>query len=337
MATKKETAAEVAAEKVKKPAYNATWPEKVGVLLDDGNDMVEAIDPAEAQRREIAAMNKAIKGKKILRARVYGIEPSKDGKSVTIAAKHGNLRVIFDAEDFFAYANMQDLDKDDMATRIQRYTRKGARMLDAIVSFVPLKISKDAQGVPFVIGGRALAMEALQDQFFFGPNAAAEVGARAKAVVLSAGPRYVTVECLGVESVMASGALSAFEFLADVSEHYKPGDGIMVMIDKLEVDKANRTVNVRFSHSLLERMMADVPVVDEKMKKSRYMATVLHETDKYFIVCLNGQKIRGIVPKEYAKTVPGNPITTGCRVAMLVNGIDEERNMVIGSCMKVGD
>lgn len=338
MATKKENAVETVKEtKTKKPAFNASWPEKVGKMLDDGNTDVEAIDPREAQRREIAEMEKAIKGKKILRARVYGIEPSKDGKSVTVAAKHGNLRVVFDAEDFFAYANMKDIEKDDLATRTQRYTRKGARMLNAIVSFIPLKISKDAAGVPFVIGGRALAMESLQNKFFFGDKASAELGARAKAVVLSAGPRYATVECLGVESVMGSGSLSAFEFLADVSEHYRPGDGIMVMIDKLEVDKENRKVDVRFSHALLERMTADVPLVSENMKKSRYMATVLHETDKFFIVVLNGMKIRGIVPKDYAKTVPGDPITVGCHVAMLVNNIDEERNMVIGSCMKVGD
>jgi hypothetical protein len=232
---------------------------------------------------------------------------------------------------------MKDLDKDDLATRVQRYTRKGARMLNAVVSFIPLKVSADAAGVPFVVGARALAMEKLQDKFFFGEKASAELGARAKAVVLSAGPRYVTVECLGVESVMGSGALSAFEFLSDVSAHYRPGDGIMVMIDKLEVDKANRIVDVRFSHALLERMTADVPLVSENMKKSRYMATVLHETDKFFIVVLNGMKIRGIVPKDYAKTVPGDPITVGCHVAMLVNNIDEERNMVIGSCMKVGD
>jgi hypothetical protein len=323
--------------KAKKPAYNSSWPKHVGKLLDDGNDMVEAVDPAEAQRREIVEMQKNIKAKTILHARVYGVEPAKDGKAVTIVAKHGTLRVVFDAVDFFAYSNMKDLDKDDQATRMQRYVRKGARMLNSIVSFIPVDMGKDAAGCPFVIGGRAIAMEALQDKYFFGEKPLAEKGSRAKAVVLAAGPRYITVECLGVESVMGSGSLSAFEFLSDVSERYKPGDGLFVIIEKIEIDKENRTVDVRFSHSLLERMTADVPEVSENMKKSRYIATVLHETDKYFIVCLDGQKIRGIVPREYAKTTPGDPITVGCHVAMLVNNIDKDRNMVIGSCMKVGE
>ena len=323
--------------KTKKPAYNSSWPKRVGKMLDDGNDMVEAVDPAEAQRREITEMQKHIKAKDILHARVYGVEPAKDGKAVTVVAKFGTLRVVFDAVDFFAYSNMKDMDKDDMTTRMQRYVRKGARMLNSVVSFIPVEIGKDGAGCPFVIGGRAIAMEALQDKYFFGEKALAEKGSQAKAVVLAAGPRYITVECLGVEAVMGSGSLSAFEFLSDVSERYKPGDGLYVIIEKLEIDKANRTVDVRFSHSLLERMTADVPEVSENMKHSRYIATVLHETDKYFIVCIDGLKVRGIVPKEYAKTTPGDPITVGCHVAMLVNNIDKERNMVIGSCMKVGE
>ena len=326
-----------AEKKAKKPAYNSSWPKQVGKMLDDGNDMISAVDPAEAQHREIDDMKKHIKNKDILHARIFGVEPSKDGKNVTMMAKCGTLRVVFDAEDFFAYSNMKEMEKEDPVTKMQRYVRKGARMLNGVISFIPIDMGKDAEGCPFVIGGRAIAMEALQDKYFFGEKPLAQKGARAKASVLAAGPRYVTVECLGVETVLGSGALSAFEFLSDVSRCYKPGDGLYVIIEKLEIDKANRTVDIRFSHSLLERMTADVPEVNENMKKSRYIATVLHETDKYYIICLDGQKIRGIVPKEYAKVQPGDPITVGCHVAMLVNNIDKERNMVIGSCMKVGE
>lgn len=330
-------AQEAAAKTVRpQPETNKGIPAvtKLGAEIDDGNDLISAEMPGNSQRAEIAKMEKAIREKTVCHGRVIGVEVV-DRSEVRIVVKRDTIRVVIPAEDFFAYSLMKDIDKEPPEQKLIRYRRKAAHMLTppgAVVSFMPKAIGYDANGIPFVVASRKESMEKLQDRHFFGPRANAEVGSVAKASILSVGPRYVTVECLGLEVVIGTGGLSAFTYIEDASQEFHVGEGLMVAIEKLEVDRENRKVNAVLSHSLVERLEAKVECVSDRLIGGRYSATVVADLPKYYVVIINGLKLRGLVPKD-GGYVGETPLYKGVDVILHVTGVNEEKNLVIGRCL----
>ena len=129
---------------------------------------------------------------------------------------------------------------------------------------------------------------------------------------------------------MGTGALSAFEYIEDASKSFKRGMCIPVAVEALEVDARAKTVNIRVSHSLLERMSAKVEGVSESMIGGRYLATIVNVTDKYYHVVLDGLKIRGVIPKT--QNISNEMLMIGDKVSMLVRYINKEQALVIGGC-----
>lgn len=300
-------------------------------ILDDGNDLISATMPVDTQKREIRQMEMAIHTESVCYGRIIAMEES-NHQFVRIIVKRDTLRVVIPAEDFFFHSNMKDMDKETEENRFIRYRRKASHMLGAVVSFLPKGIGYDDDGVPFVVASRKQAMDKLQEQHFFSSRADVHVGSVAKASIVSAGPRYVTVECLGVESVIGTGGLSAFAYIEDASQEYHVGEGMMVAVEKLEVDKENRTIDISLSHALIERSEAKVEMANEKMLNGRYIASVVAVLPKYYVVIIKGLKVRGIIPLANYNGV--DPLLVGDDVVMLVTGVDKERNMAIGRCLK---
>ncbi len=316
----------------KTPYTGPSQVSRLGSIIRDDNDLIVADLPVEDQQAEINEMKRFIRSRQVTYGTVFGVETSSDGKNVYMAVKRDTIRVLIPAQDFFFHSQMKDIEADSDEQKFLRYRRKGSHMLGAVVSFVPRAIGENDNGIPFVIGSRKDAMDASQEKHFFGPRADVKVGSMAKASIISVGPRYVTVECLGIEVTIGTGGLSAYEYIEDASEHFKTGQGLYVAVEKLEVDKAARTVQATLSHSLVERLSAKVETANRSMVSGRYMATVVATTTNYYIVIINGLKIRGLIPvAEYAGI---DKLVTGDTVAMLVTGVNEEKNLVIGRCMK---
>lgn len=334
-AVEAETPAEDEEEKVAPAAPARRAPQKielVGSIIDDGNDMVFADMPGVRQNAEIARMKQDIHRKNICYAAVKGVEVTRDEK-ILIILKRDTLRIVIPAEDFFHFSQLKDIDQASAEERFLRYRRKASHYFKGVVSFLPLGMGEDEEtGVPFVVASRKQAMEKLQSRHFFSRNADVKVGSVAKASIVSSGPRYAIVECLGIESVIGSGALSAFSYIEDVSEEYKPGMGLMVAVESLEVDRAKRKIDISLSHALIERSEAKVETVSERMINGRYDATVVASNDKFYFVIIEGMKIRGIVPKDYYYGT--GELVRNDSVAFLVTGINKERNMLIGRCIK---
>lgn len=334
-AVEAETPAEDEEEKAAPAAPARRAPQKielVGSIIDDGNDMVFADMPGVRQNAEIARMKQDIHRKNICYAAVKGVEVTRDEK-ILIILKRDTLRIVIPAEDFFHFSQLKDIDQASAEERFLRYRRKASHYFKGVVSFLPLGMGEDEEtGVPFVVASRKQAMEKLQSRHFFSRNADVKVGSVAKASIVSSGPRYAIVECLGIESVIGSGALSAFSYIEDVSEEYKPGMGLMVAVESLEVDRAKRKIDISLSHALIERSEAKVETVSERMINGRYDATVVASNDKFYFVIIEGMKIRGIVPKDYYYGT--GELVRNDSVAFLVTGINKERNMLIGRCIK---
>lgn len=311
---------------------------KLGRYMDVGNDLIAAQMPDVVQAADEDEMRRAIRQNRVLYAKVVGIEPMGDD-GIKIVAKRNTMRVVFVPTDFFKHSVMKDMEGLTEAQKTIRYRRKANRMLGAIISFIPLEVSefKDDYGtrIPFAVGSRAAALEELQKRFFFRPTdqTRVEVGSTTTASILSCGPKYVIVEAFGVEVSMGTGALSAFEYIDDVSNRYRVGMGIPVAVEDLNVDQRNKKVDIRVSHALLERMTAKVEGVSESMIKGRYLATVVSVGDKFYHVVLDGMKIRGVIPKS--ANITDEMLTVGDKVSMLVHYINKEQGLVIGGCHKI--
>ena len=327
---------EVAADNEAAPVEERTSraPKKIQLLdgvIDDGNDMVTADMPCVRQNAEIQRMMQDIRRKNVCYAAVKGLEVN--GDHVRIILKRDTLRIVIPAEDFFHFSQLKDIEQASAEEKFLRYRRKASHYFKGVVSFMPLAMGEDEEtGVPFVIASRQQAMEKLQRIHFFSRNADVKVGSVAKASIISSGPRYAIVECLGVESVIGSGALSAFSYIDDVSEEFKPGMGLMVAVESLNVDRAKHTIDIALSHSLIERSQAKVETVSERMINGRYDATVVGSNDKFYFVIIEGMKIRGIVPKDFFYGT--GELVRNDAVVFLVTGINKERNMLIGRCIK---
>ena len=327
---------EVAADNEAAPVEERTSraPKKIQLLdgvIDDGNDMVTADMPGVRQNAEIQRMMQDIRRKNVCYDAVKGLEVN--GDQVRIILKRDTLRIVIPAEDFFHFSQLKDIEQASAEEKFLRYRRKASHYFKGVVSFMPLAMGEDEEtGVPFVIASRQQAMEKLQRIHFFSRNADVKVGSVAKASIISSGPRYAIVECLGVESVIGSGALSAFSYIDDVSEEFKPGMGLMVAVESLNVDRAKHTIDIALSHSLIERSQAKVETVSERMINGRYDATVVGSNDKFYFVIIEGMKIRGIVPKDFFYGT--GELVRNDAVVFLVTGINKERNMLIGRCIK---
>ena len=327
---------EVAADNEAAPVEERTSraPKKIQLLdgvIDDGNDMVTADMPGVRQNAEIQRMMQDIRRKNVCYAAVKGLEVN--GDQVRIILKRDTLRIVIPAEDFFHFSQLKDIEQASAEEKFLRYRRKASHYFKGVVSFMPLAMGEDEEtGVPFVIASRQQAMEKLQRIHFFSRNADVKVGIVAKASIISSGPRYAIVECLGVESVIGSGPLSAFSYIDDVSEEFKPGMGLMVAVESLNVDRAKHTIDIALSHSLIERSQAKVETVSERMINGRYDATVVGSYDKFYFVIIEGMKIRGIVPKDFFYGT--GELVRNDAVVFLVTGINKERNMLIGRCIK---
>lgn len=302
------------------------------VMLGDENDLLEVELPVDRRREDLDKMSRAIKSGSIMFGRVTANRVS-DGL-VRVMLKWESLTVTIPAVDFFAYSDMRGIDDtSDNDEVVKRYRQKASRMLGAAVSFVPKEIGIDEYGVPFVLGSRKEAMEKARERYFFGKTPIAAVGKPCKASIISAGPRYIYVECLGVEASIGTGELSAYKYITDAAKEFPVGEGITVAISALEIDKKNRKVDVKFSHSLLERGTMPLERVNPSMLHTRYAARVTGENKEFYFLILSDYKIRAIVPKQY---VAGTNVMfeKGDKVSFLCTGIREDSNSLIGKAIK---
>lgn len=102
--------------------------------------------------------------------------------------------------------------------------------------------------------------------------------------------------------------------------------GDKVYFQVMSIDVGMNTVSGRCIKA------AESARVSESMVGGRYEAYVNAVLEKCYIVTIIGEKIRGIVPKEYYEG-DGN-LTSGERIILSVTDIDKERNLVAGKCVK---
>lgn len=306
----------------------------IGAFIDDGNDMLHVDMPEDRRARDLAEMRRCVADNKhgprrFLQGKVFGVRPVQNGSAV-VEVSRGTLRVMIPAEDFFYFSLMKGIEENDATTRQRRYLRKAKLMNGAIINFCPYMEAKSEDGEVVFAGSRQDAMQLQRNRHFFGRNADVQNGSRAIASILSSGPDYVIAEALGVETSIGAGALSAYEYIDDVSKKFHVGEGIPVVIEDLNVDNENGTVSMRMNRAILERRANPAMNIHSLARNGAYGATVTSVQDNYYRLIVDVGNIQARV----ARTASDELLTRGDRVTLLVYGYDDKRNYVWGACHK---
>lgn len=306
----------------------------IGAFIDDGNDMLHVDMPEDRRARDLAEMRRCVADNKhgprrFLQGKVFGVRPVQNG-SAGVEVSRGTLRVMIPAEDFFYFSLMKGIEENDATTRQRRYLRKAKLMNGAIINFCPYMEAKSEDGEVVFAGSRQDAMQLQRNRHFFGRNADVQNGSRAIASILSSGPDYVIAEALGVETSIGAGALSAYEYIDDVSKKFHVGEGIPVVIEDLNVDNENGTVSMRMNRAILERRANPAMNIHSLARNGAYGATVTSVQDNYYRLIVDVGNIQARV----ARTASDELLTRGDRVTLLVYGYDDKRNYVWGACHK---
>lgn len=306
----------------------------IGAFIDDGNDMLHVDMPEDRRARDLAEMRRCVADNKhgprrFLQGKVFGVRPVQNGSAV-VEVSRGTLRVMIPAEDFFYFSLMKGIEENDATTRQRRYLRKAKLMNGAIINFCPYMEAKSEDGEVVFAGSRQDAMQLQRNRHFFGRNADVQNGSRAIASILSSGPDYVIAEALGVETSIGAGALSAYEYIDDVSKKFHVGEGIPVVIEDLNVDNENGTVSLRMNRAILERRANPAMNIHSLARNGAYGATVTSVQENYYRLIVDVGNIQARV----ARTASDELLTRGDRVTLLVYGYDDKRNYVWGACHK---
>lgn len=306
----------------------------IGAFIDDGNDMLHVDMPEDRRARDLAEMRRCVADNKhgprrFLQGKVFGVRPVQNGSAV-VEVSRGTLRVMIPSEDFFYFSLMKGIEENDAITRQRRYLRKAKLMNGAIINFCPYMEAKSEDGEVVFAGSRQDAMQLQRNRHFFGRNADVQNGSRAIASILSSGPDYVIAEALGVETSIGAGALSAYEYIDDVSKKFHVGEGIPVVIEDLNVDNENGTVSMRMNRAILERRANPAMNIHSLARNGAYGATVTSVQDNYYRLIVDVGNIQARV----ARTASDELLTRGDRVTLLVYGYDDKRNYVWGACHK---
>ena len=306
----------------------------IGAFIDDGNDMLHVGMPEDRRARDLAEMRRCVADNKhgprrFLQGKVFGVRPVQNGSAV-VEVSRGTLRVMIPAEDFFYFSLMKGIEENDATTRQRRYLRTAKLMNGAIINFCPYMEAKSEDGEVVFAGSRQDAMQLQRNRHFFGRNADVQNGSRAIASILSSGPDYVIAEALGVETSIGAGALSAYEYIDDVSKKFHVGEGIPVVIEDLNVDNENGTVSMRMNRAILERRANPAMNIHSLARNGAYGATVTSVQDNYYRLIVDVGNIQARV----ARTASDELLTRGDRVTLLVYGYDDKRNYVWGACHK---
>ena len=289
-----------------------------------------------SQEDDIEQIKLAIKNERILEGTFASVSPGNERAVISLFWR--TLRVEIDGDDFFYYSDFKDMESSTVPERVTRQVQMASRYSDSvgdrIIGFVPLEIRQEEDGYPVVRGSRRKRMAIKRDLYFFSPKPLAQVGSRSMASIVTRNPNFIRVEAFGCETVMGRGSLSAFEYIGDLEDcdRFSVGSRLEVAITGLETDMGTDTVRLKLSHRAVELARGKVEKVSRDMIGQRFSANVIRTSGDHYILMLNGYRKRALVHRNGYKSE--GVLRNGDRVFFIADGVDEERDLLVGRCIK---
>ena len=253
---------------------------------------------------------------KILTGVVSGIETLENG-NIICAVDYEGVRILVPGREMF-----MDTWPEDSLPSI-RYQVRLRRCLGATIDFM-------LSGIDFThraaVGSRREALKQRQARYY-GTNRV-KVGSRVACRVIGVGNNRITVEAVGVDSIIPASDLS-WEWFADVSDLYAAGDLVVAKVMEIDQDEETGDYSVRLSVKAASEN-PDLPVLKKLVPGSNYFGVVTGVRDRIFFIRLQtGANAKTATYRT--KEIPAKLDT----VSFLVRSVDLEQGLTFGLITRV--
>lgn len=280
------------------------------------NDQERGIMPADSDDVKWNYMAGAARRKLVLTGIVSGLE-SMDGNSPVCVVDYEGIRVLIPGRQMF----LDDWPENEEIP-LEHRMRLG-RMLGATIDFILVGVDLKNHAA---VASRKAAM--LQRQAKFYATGRVKVGIRVACRVIGVGNNRITVEAVGVDSVISASALS-WEWFPDVTDLYSTGDLVVARVMAIVQDEATGHFSVRLSVKAATEN-PDLPALRKLVPGSNYFGVVTGVYDRLIFVRL--QAGANAKTKLYhTKQIPSKLDT----VSFQVRSVDEESGVAFGLITRI--
>ncbi|MCD8212314.1 MAG: hypothetical protein LUC17_04735, partial [Oscillospiraceae bacterium] len=307
-------------EEMRENAAPAGEPGRVW-SIDPGAPAFAGMAESEAREGFLRDLYESERSGKILTGTVQAVEPV--GEDYVAVIYYGGFRVEIPSGEFIKLRGTEETPERAAARRRREIDRR----LGAEVDFIVQKTDRERRAN---IASRLAAMEIRQRSFKTedeeGPGIRA--GGLAEARVMAAGPRGITAEIFGAETLIRMGELS-YDYLDRAEDRFSPGQRVVVRILKITRDP-DTGVQVEASVKRAGKDPAREALKNVK-EGGIYTGTVTHVSAGGVFLYLDARAVCHC-------RLPGRfkgQIARGDRCKARVTGKEEGRDMARGSILTV--
>lgn len=280
------------------------------------SDQERGIMPEDSDDVKWNYMSGAARRKLVLTGIVSGLE-SMDSDSPVCVIDYEGIRVLIPGRQMF----LDDWPEDEKIPLDHRM-RLG-RMLGATIDFILVGVDMKNRAA---VASRKAAM--LQRQAKFYATGRVKPGIRVACRVVGVGNNRITVEAVGVDTVISASALS-WEWFPDVTNLYSTGDLVVARVLAIAQDEVTGQYNVRLSVKAATEN-PDLPALRKLVPGSNYYGVVTGVHDRLIFVRL--QTGANAKTKLYhTKQIPSKLDT----VSFQVRSVDEETGVAFGLITRI--
>lgn len=304
------------AEVQKEPATTPRRPSSNAGDILILNDQERGFTPEDSEDVKWNYLSGAMHTHKILTGVVSGIETLENG-NIICAVDYEGVRILVPGREMF-----MDTWPEDSMPSIQ-YQIRLHRCLGATIDFM-------LSGIDFTnraaVGSRREALKQRQARFY--ATNRVRVGSRVACRVIGVGNNRITVEAVGVDSIIPASNLS-WEWFSDVSDLFSAGDLIVAKVMEISKDEEAGVYSVELSVKAASEN-PDLPVLKKLVPGSNYYGVVTGVRDRVIFVRLQtGANAKTATYRT--REIPAKLDT----VSFLVRSVDLEQGMAFGLITRV--
>ena len=280
------------------------------------NDKERAFTPQDTEEDKWNYLAGAAHRKKILSGIVSGLEAMETKDPICVVDYEG-IRILIPAREMF----LESWPEGEYPSR--DFQMQIGRFLGATVSFLPMGVNVRDRAA---VGSRRMAMLQQQEKYY--ETGRVRAGIRVACRVIGVGNNTITVEAVGVDSVIPSSQL-AWEWFSDVIDLYAPGDLVVARVMAVAKDESTGRYMVRLSVKAATEN-PDLPVLRKLVPNSNYYGVVTGVKDRLIFIRLQvGVNAKTMTFRT--REIPSKFDT----VSFQVKSIDEEMGIAHGLVTRI--
>lgn len=307
----------------------------------DQDNPVEFIHPEDEIRLKWSEIRNDASRRRIKNCEVLGCSKMPRDQGTYITTKINDFKTIIPAEEFFLDGTFSDnINETDPKAKCERQIQMAQRMLGAKISVIITKAishynEETGERTYAIEASRVAAAEVRKNIYFFGRRAANRtpiVGDTVPAKLLLVSDNSVLVEACGVQTRVPFPRLTGRKHLtsSNVLDYFPKDKAIPMVIEEINVDKENRTVEWRLSHRAAEDQIQKT-ILDESYIGRRFLGEVISVTEDYYISYCESENVTCSTPIDRCMTE--QRLRHGDQVALQVYGIG--KNFLKCNCRKI--